>query len=155
MENLKLQFISPRFLDELQQADTLENPVWHEAETGSELTLDTKQWIIRSETKEGKIDRWKVDQNQNQMILASSEISFEGYETLDYVFAVSMIGQIGNKQLLQDYLKSLQDVYFVQSEGNGNSPEQEQKEQPQKEVSKEPSQRNEIPSNSTQNDTTD
>ncbi|MET3536720.1 hypothetical protein [Chryseobacterium limigenitum] len=113
MEILPLQFVSPKVLNELGQARVLDRETWFYDETDEELELDTEKWFISSGSEQAKIDRWEVNQTSHRMRLKTGSAS-DGFESLDYPFAVSMIGQIGNKQNLQDYLASLQEIYLVE-----------------------------------------
>ena len=113
MEILPLQFVSPKVLNGLGQARSIDREMWLHDETDEELELDTEDWTICSETEQAKINRWEVNQSTHRMRLRTGSSS-DGFEPLDYPFAVSMIGQIGNKQNLQDYLASLQEIYLVE-----------------------------------------
>lgn len=122
MEIIKLQFTSPKELNELKQAQQ-SNPVfWTLHGTDEDLELNTEDWHICSETTQAKIDQWEVNEGLYQMKLSSSN-PVEGFKPLDYPFAVSMIGQIGNKALLQCYLSSLQDIYLPSSKDAENNQE--------------------------------
>lgn len=113
MEILTLKFVSPKVLNELGESRAINREVWTLEETQEELELNTENWMIRSGETEAKINHWKVNQKTHRMQLKSVE-GTEDFESLDYPFAVSMIGQIGNKKNLQDYLASLQEIYLIE-----------------------------------------
>lgn len=113
MEILSLQFVSPKVLNELGQAKMVDCETWLYDETDEKLELNTEDWTICSESEQAKINRWEVNQSTHRMRLRTGSSS-DGFEPLDYPFAVSMIGQIGNRQNLQDYLASLQEIYLVE-----------------------------------------
>lgn len=122
MEIIKLQFTSPKELNELKQAKQ-SNPVfWTFHDTEEHLELNTEDWHICSEATQAKIDQWEVNENLHQMKLTSSD-PVEGFKPLDYPFAVSMIGQIGNKPVLQSYLSSLQEIFLAPSKDEENNQE--------------------------------
>lgn len=112
METLILKFVSPKALNELGTSGKIEREIWLEDQTEEQLELDTHDWVISSSTEQGSIDLWEVNQKTHRMRLKSGNAS-DGFEPLDYSFAVSMIGQIGNKKNLQDYLNSLQKIYMI------------------------------------------
>lgn len=112
METIILKFVSPKVLNELGESRMIERKIWLEDQTEEELELDTYDWVISSSTKQGVIDEWEVNQETHRMRLKTCNSS-DGFEPLDYSFAVSMIGQIGNKKNLQDYLNSLQKIYMI------------------------------------------
>lgn len=112
METLTLKFVSPKILNELGEARSHEPELWLEEGTEDELELDTCDWNISSSAQQATIDQWEVNQMTHRMRLKSGNSS-DGFEPLDYPFAISMIGQIGNKQNLQDYLDSLQKIYLL------------------------------------------
>lgn len=112
METLILKFVSPKALNELGTSGKIEREIWLEDQTEEQLELDTHDWVISSSTEQGSIEQWEVNQKTHRMRLKSGNAS-DGFEPLDYSFAVSMIGQIGNKKNLQDYLNSLQKIYMI------------------------------------------
>lgn len=112
METIILKFVSPKVLNELGESRMIERKIWLEDQTEEELELDTHNWVISSSTEQGVIDQWEVNQETHRMRLKTSN-SLDGFKPLDYPFAVSMIGQIGNKKNLQDYLNSLQKIYMI------------------------------------------
>lgn len=95
METLILKFVSPKILNELGESCTIEKEIWLEDHTEDELELDTQDWFIRSSTEQATINLWEVNQKTHRMRL-KKDSSSDGFEPLDYPFAVSMIGQIGN-----------------------------------------------------------
>lgn len=113
MEILPLEFVSPKVLNELGNAQMLDSSIWILHETNEKLELDTESWTIRSGETQGIIDQWEANQNTNEMRL-KSEFWEEDFEPIDFTFAVSMIGQIGNKQHLQNYLASLQRIFLIE-----------------------------------------
>lgn len=112
METIILKFVSPKVLNELGHSRMIEREIWLEDQTEDQLELDTHNWVISSSTEQGVIDQWEVNQETHRMRLKTSNSS-DGFKPLDYPFAVSMIGQIGNKKNLQDYLNSLQKIYMI------------------------------------------
>lgn len=113
MEKLTLQFKSPKALNELSKAQSVEKKNWYYHQTELLLELDTASWSISSGASVGKIDNWMINEDTCEMILYEDALtsSVEGFSPLDYPFAVSMIGQIGSSAYLQDYLESLKEVY--------------------------------------------
>lgn len=124
MEHLPLIFISPRQLNELREARELSAASWKEETSGNDLMLNTGSWMITAGSLEAKIDHWEVNQDTHQMRIATEEKK-ENFTPLDYVFAVSMIGQIGNKSHLQSYLASLGEIYMIQDRADIPSPKNE------------------------------
>lgn len=114
MEVIPLQFTSPKQLNTLQEAQVSEPVFWHLFETEDVLELNTQNWHISTPNITAKIDEWEVNEQNHKMKLQGTE-KIEGFTPLDYPFAVSMIGQIGNSNLLQSYLSSLQAIYLTTS----------------------------------------
>jgi hypothetical protein len=112
METLILKFVSPKVLNELVESCMIEKGIWLEDQTQDELKIDTQDWFISSSTEQATINLWEVNQKTHRMRLKKGSSS-DGFEPLDYPFAVSMIGQIGNRKNLQDYLNSLQKIYMI------------------------------------------
>ncbi len=121
MEVLPLLFTSPKQLNTLQEAQASEPVVWHLFKTEDVLELNTENWHIATAHLSAQIDAWEVNEQTHQMKPKSQETT-EGFVSLDYTFAVSMIGQIGNKRLLQSYLASLQDIYLASSKRGSDEP---------------------------------
>ncbi len=124
MEVLSLQFVSPRVLNELGMAQMIDSSNWTLEETGEGLELDTGDWMIRSGDTQAVIDRWEVNQTTHEMRIKSGTDT-DGFEPLDYTFAVSMIGQVGNKKNLQDYLDSLQRIFLTPKTEEPETPSDE------------------------------
>ena len=125
MEILTLKFVSPKLLNELGEASPQNRQSWFLEDTQDELELNTANWVIGTSTEQAIINQWEVNESNHTMRIKTGNSS-EGFEPLDYPFAVSMIGQIGNKKHLQDYLTSLQQIYLIvikeKSEGFSTNP---------------------------------
>jgi len=121
MEKISLHFISPKVLNELSHSQMIEAKPWFYNTSEEILELDTNDWMIRCGEKQGKINLWAVNQTTYCMCL-QSEVTEEdaNFEALNYTFAVSMIGQIGNRKLLLGYLESLKQLYLNTPENNKN-----------------------------------
>lgn len=114
MEKVRLEFISPTRLDELQDGEDAKKEVWfYEGVENSELVLDTGDWTISCEAngENSSIARWLVNEETHTMKTGTREEAANGFKSLDYPFAVSMIGQLCEAGDLVTYLQSLQDVY--------------------------------------------
>ena len=124
MEEVKLEFISPRKLDELQDGESVNKKVWiYDGIENGELTLNTNNWVIScvANNESKSIAQWLVNEETHTMKVGSQEETTDGFRILDYQFAVSMIGQLCEAKDLVTYLQSLQDVFKVgrrQSEPN-------------------------------------
>lgn len=129
MEILTLKFVSPTTLNELGEARQHNPEPWLEEDSQDKLKLDTTDWTISSSTEQAIIDQWEVNEDTHRMRIKSGNSS-HGFKPLDYPFAVSMIGQIGNKKHLQDYLDSLQKIYLIvvteKHERKNSNPQNEQ-----------------------------
>lgn len=112
MEILTLKFVSPKLLNELGEASPQNPQSWFLVDTQDELELNTANWVIATSSEQAIINQWEVNESTHTMRIKTGSSS-EGFEPLDYPFAVSMIGQIGNKTHLQDYLNSLQQIYLI------------------------------------------
>ncbi len=121
MEVLPLRFTSPKELNALKEAQASEPVIWQLFETEDVLELNTENWHIATADLSVQIDAWEVNEQTHQMRPKSQE-TVEGFVPLDYPFAVSMIGQIGNKQLLQSYLVSLQNLYLASTLRDAEKP---------------------------------
>ncbi len=123
MATLKLKFISPKVLNELkygQSLDLSDSPLWqYSGMPESSLLVDTETWVIATEdnTKAAIISEWSVSEDSHEFIL-SSEAS-TGFKSVDYVFALAMLGQLVDQHSLKSYLDSLQDAF------DGISPQKE------------------------------
>lgn len=116
MEEVKLEFISPAKLDELQDGESVNKEVWvYDGIESGELTLNIDNWIISCEANnESKsIDQWLVNEETHTMKVGTQGEATGGFKMLDYQFAVSMIGQLCEAKDLVTYLQSLQDVFKV------------------------------------------
>lgn len=108
MEQLVLKFVSPRELNELKATATLEKVSWgYGDDPNAELELNLDDWTINCEAqgKSSHITKWKVNQEKYSFSL---EQDVDGYEQIDLAFAMSMLGQLVNRELLIKYLKQLQ-----------------------------------------------
>ena len=116
MEEVKLEFISPRKLDELQDGESVNKKVWiYDGIENGELTLNTNNWVIScvANNESKSIDQWLVNEETHTMKVGSQEETTDGFRILDYQFAVSMIGQLCEAKDLVTYLQSLQAVFKV------------------------------------------
>ncbi len=124
MEEVKLEFISPTKLDELQDGESVNREVWiYDGIENGELILNINNWVIScvANNQSKSIDQWLVNEETHSMKVGSQDEATDGYRMLDYQFAVSMIGQLCETKDLVTYLRSLQDVFKVgrrQSEPN-------------------------------------
>lgn len=124
MEEVKLEFISPTKLDELQDGESVNKEVWiYDGIENGELILNINNWVIScvANNQSKSIDQWLVNEETHSMKVGSQDEATDGYRMLDYQFAVSMIGQLCETKDLVTYLQSLQDVFKVgrrQSEPN-------------------------------------
>lgn len=124
MEEVKLEFISPTKLDELQDGENVNKVVWiYDGVENGELILNTNSWFIScaANNVSQSISQWLVNEEAHTMKVGSQEEVTDGFRILDYQFAVSMIGQLCEAKDLVTYLQSLQDVFNVgrrQSEPN-------------------------------------
>ena len=97
MEEVKLEFISPRKLDELQDGESVNKKVWiYDGIENGELTLNTNNWVIScvANNESKSIDQWLVNEETHTMKVGSQEETTDGFRILDYQLAVSMIGQL-------------------------------------------------------------
>lgn len=111
MEQLVLKFVSPREFNELKASATLKKVSWgYGDDPNAELKLNLADWTINCEAqgKSSHITKWRVSQDKHSFSL---EQDVDGYEQIDLAFAMSMLGQLVNKELLIKYLKQLQDEF--------------------------------------------
>ncbi len=124
MEEVKLEFISPAKLNELQDGESVNKEVWiYDGIENGELMLNINNWVIScvANNESKPIDQWLVNEETHTMKVGTQEEAIGGFRILDYQFAVSMIGQLCEAKDLVTYLQSLQDVFKVgrrQSEPN-------------------------------------
>ncbi|MCD8268741.1 MAG: hypothetical protein LUD46_10050, partial [Parabacteroides sp.] len=123
MAKINLKFESPELLNSSVNMLSKEGRIWQYADNQGELLLDIDNWMIEcpSLDKQGIITDWEVNEGFYAMKLANDNV--EGnYETISYPFAVSMIGQIADKEVLSTYLESLQQVFLtVNQRDKGNT----------------------------------
>lgn len=113
MANFKLEFISPKILNELKFGQVAEKSVWkYLGMPDSSLSIDTDTWIISSEdgSKSAVISNWCVNEQAKEFVL-KEQSSSDGFKEIDYVFALAMLGQITDREGLLKYLASLKDVF--------------------------------------------
>ncbi|MDR1221367.1 MAG: hypothetical protein LBL07_00620 [Tannerella sp.] len=108
----KLEFASPKLLNELQQGQYADKVVWNYHNTlDLELILDADDWHIEcpANGKTGKLADWVVNEDTCQFALKDEE-GIDNYTELEYPFAVAMLGQLVERTDLIRYLISLQEV---------------------------------------------
>ncbi|GIM59641.1 hypothetical protein [Capnocytophaga canimorsus] len=116
MEQLVLKFVAPREFNELKATATLEKVSWgYRDDPNAELKLNLDDWTINCEAqgKSSHITKWKVSQDKYSFSL---EQDVDGYEQIDLAFAMSMLGQLVNREQLIKYLKQLQDEFEKMSQ---------------------------------------
>ena len=113
MAKFKLEFISPKVLNNLKSGQFASKVVWgYNNVPNTDLTIDTDDWNIECvmSSKKGNITEWLVNEETNQMILNSEE-NKDGYSEIEYPFAISMLGQLVDRTDLIRYLVSLQNTF--------------------------------------------
>lgn len=109
----KLEFASPKTLNELTQGQFAEKVVWgYNDVPNSELVVDADNWHIEcpSNGKIGKLTDWLVNEKTYQFTL-KGEATSDDYVEIEYPFAVAMLGQLVDRTDLIRYLASLQKVF--------------------------------------------
>lgn len=113
MAKLKLEFISPKVLNELKFGQFVEKSVWkYFGMPDSSLFIDTDTWIISSEdgSKSAVISNWCVNEQAKEFVLKDQSSSV-GFKDIDYTFALAMLGQLTDRNGLINYLASLKDIF--------------------------------------------
>jgi len=120
-----LEFMSPNELNSLATSIEKKGKLWkYIGEEDSNLVLDISDWTIECDKKAIKtpITDWVVDESQYTMKIKDD--STDGnFEDLSYSFAVSMIGQLVDKNELVRYLSSLQTIFLNVSPRSSNEDE--------------------------------
>jgi hypothetical protein len=113
MGKIKLEFISPKVLNNLKYGQFADKVVWgynNIPDTG--LTIDTDDWNIEciAIAKKGIITDWLVDEETYQFVLKGND-SADNYGEIQYPFAVAMLGQLVDRKDLIKYLDLLQNAF--------------------------------------------
>lgn len=109
----KLEFASPKALNELTQGQFTEKVIWsYNDDPNSELVIDADNWHIEclSNGKTGKLIDWLVNEKTHQFAI-KGEATSEDYVEIEYPFAVAMLGQLVDRTDLIRYLASLQKTF--------------------------------------------
>lgn len=125
MSQTPLLFESPSYLNNLT-SQTMVSPKQWQTPTGESLSINTDNWTISSSTQSAPITEWLVNESNYQMTLSGEQ---GGFEPLTQTFAISMIGQLFPKDLLQ-YLTSINQVYSQMNDDANvppNTPEKQDK----------------------------
>lgn len=118
---ITIEFIAPSILNELKGGDSPSKTLWSYAGIeNSALVLDTTNWCISCEANNSyeSIEKWSINEASCTMKVRTSEDEDPDFKTLDYPFAVSMIGQMCNTGELILYLRSLQEIYNSQKQND-------------------------------------
>ncbi len=117
MSKIKLEFKSPKALNNLKQGEEVTKEIWKYCKIpNSELTIDLENWNIEcsENSKKDKITNWLVNEQEHQMQL-NDETEIDNFEELSYPFAVSMLGQLVDRAELIKYLTSLQVAFEIKA----------------------------------------
>lgn len=117
MSKIKLEFKSPKALNNLKQGEVLTKETWNYSSVpNSELTIDLENWNIEcaENSKKDKITNWLVNEQEHKMLLKDEDVK-DNFEELSYPFAVSMLGQLVDRNDLIKYLTSLQVAFEIKS----------------------------------------
>jgi hypothetical protein len=117
MSKIKLEFKSPKALNDLKQGEEVAKEIWKYFKIpNSELTIDLENWNIEcsENSKKDKITNWLVNEQEHQMQL-NDETEIDNFEELSYTFAVSMLGQLVDRVDLIKYLTSLQVAFEIKA----------------------------------------
>lgn len=127
MEKIKLEFTSPRVLDNLSGTKAIEKTPWYYLDSESEsLSIDVSDWTIHcANGKRAIVTEWFVNQETNRMALKENKELPEGYEAISYAFTVSMLGQLVEAKVLISFLSSIQEV-FHSVESKKENPENQE-----------------------------
>lgn len=121
MDPIELFFQKPALLNEVDEPATTERPPWHHLPCNSAgagpLSLNIGDWTIHCPScgKSALICHWDVDETACLM-KTSDEVGEGDFNSLDYPFSVSMLGQVLQRTDLIQYLKQLQNLYALQKD---------------------------------------
>jgi hypothetical protein len=113
MSKIKLEFISPKVLNNLKHGHFTNKVVWgYDNVPGTDLTIDTDNWNIECVgfSQKGSIMDWLVNEDTNPMVLKSG-VSKEDNSEIEFPFAVAMLGQLAGPNNLIRNLASLQETF--------------------------------------------
>jgi hypothetical protein len=125
MRKIELKFTSPSKLETLDSSTKVNKVQWFYGEDNEyPLSLDIEQWQICSDVngKVAHITDWLVKEETNAMIL--QEESNTSYKKIDFAFAVSMLGQLVNRNDLVQYLSGLKEAFENTDADTPKVPEQ-------------------------------
>src|ERR1043165_3539656 len=120
-----LNFQSPSSLNQAKEARTAKSHLWTHAEykgfDNGILELNLENWEIycSDQNISGHISDWMVNEADYTMKL-NSEKTKGNFKSIDYPFAVSMLGQLVSSQKLIQYLKGLQEIYDITVDTNSH-----------------------------------
>ena len=136
METIKLCFQSPTKLNESREVSQAEKPLWAHAKCKhveqASLILHPDDWTIQCSVcnEQARIDEWDVYELV-YLMKRHQETDAGNFKKLDYLFSVSMLGQMSPPNKLAEYLMQLEDVYQLNYQKGHNEP-QKQDDKPQK-----------------------